>query len=245
MMSEDNFSDESGKTRRSLADVTNLPAKRSFSSISGDEFVKNLGGGSRDEFAKKVCLQVENLVKEKCKTMNTSLSFKDNESNVSLPSKRENIVSVVSNAVENVKSRSRFSDLAVDVGGSLREGCVSSDMVPKKGCGGERRSVSDTALSYGAHDELATSASGDKDCGLGGTVVSSKCGSSDWLKLPKSQSSRSFGLEHCVGVKADHCANMNAADLLKDCSCSFCLKGICRFLLILDICCNLFSMQHI
>ncbi|KAI9166197.1 hypothetical protein LWI28_027842 [Acer negundo] len=235
MMSGDNFFDGSRKTRPALGDVTNLPIKRGFSSISGDGCEKKLDveTGNSGEFAKKVCLQVENLVKEKCKTIKNSM-LNDNESSASLPNKHENIVSVVSNAPDKNKNDHRMLNLGVtiahngvELGDTSREGCVSSVSIPKKDCdGGERRFVSNAIFPDDVHEELLVDCvSGDKDPGVG-SVVSSKCGSTEWSRLPKSQVSRSFELEHCVGLKGDHCANLNAgADLLKDCSCSFCLKA--------------------
>ncbi|XP_022740057.1 uncharacterized protein LOC111292107 [Durio zibethinus] len=65
------------------------------------------------------------------------------------------------------------------------------------------------------------------DLGVG-RLASSKGGCIEWSKLPKasSQSSRSFELERCVGLKNDGCENLNASvDMLKACSCSFCLKA--------------------
>ncbi|KAI9166253.1 hypothetical protein LWI28_028863 [Acer negundo] len=231
-MSGDNFSDGSRKTRPALGDVTNLPVKRGFSSISGDGCVKKLDveTGNSGEFAKKVCLQVENLIKEKCNIIENSM-LNDKESGASSPNKRENIVSVVSNSPDKNKINHRVPDLGVTVahsgvelGDTSREGCLSSVSIPKKDCdGGERRFVSDAILPDDVHEELFVACvSGDKDPG----VVSGKCGSTEWSRLPKSQRSRSFQLERCVGHKGDHCANLNAgADLLKDCSCSFCLKA--------------------
>ncbi|KAK0608078.1 hypothetical protein LWI29_025231 [Acer saccharum] len=235
-MSGDNFSDGSRKTRPALGDVTNLPVKRGFSSISGDGCVKKLDveTGNSGEFAKKVCLQVENLVKEKCKTIENSM-LNDKESSASSPNKRENIVSVVSNAPDKNKINHRVPDLGVtiahngvELGDTSRAGCVSSVSIPKKDCdSGERRFVSNAILPDDVHKELFVGCvSSDKDPGVG-SVVSSKCGSTEWSRLPKSQGSRSFELERCVGLKGDHCANLNAgADLLKDCSCSFCLKAL-------------------
>ncbi|KAH1079949.1 hypothetical protein J1N35_019710 [Gossypium stocksii] len=65
-----------------------------------------------------------------------------------------------------------------------------------------------------------------KDIGVG-RLASSEGGCVEWLRLPKSSSQgfRSFELERCVGLKNDG-SNLNAgADMLKACSCSFCLKA--------------------
>ncbi|KAK2655813.1 hypothetical protein Ddye_008865 [Dipteronia dyeriana] len=225
MMSGDNFSDGSRTTRPALGDVTNLPVKRGFSSISGDGCVKKLDveTGYSGEFAKKVCLQVENMVKEKCQTIKNSM-LNEKESGASSPNKRENIVSIVSIARDLGVT---IAHNGVELYDTSRGGCVSSVSIPNKDCeGGERRFVSDAILPDDVHEELLVGCvSGDKDPGVG-SVVSSKCGSTEWSRLPKSQGSRSFELERCVGLKGDHCANLNAgADLLKDCSCSFCLKA--------------------
>jgi hypothetical protein len=59
-----------------------------------------------------------------------------------------------------------------------------------------------------------------------GRLASDKCGSVEWSRLPNSQGLKSFELEKCTTLKGDVCANLNAgADMLKACSCSFCLKG--------------------
>ncbi|KAL5818174.1 hypothetical protein ACOSQ3_022073 [Xanthoceras sorbifolium] len=231
-MSGDSFSGGSRKTRPVLGDVTNLPVKRGFSSISGDGSVKNLDGenGNSEEFAKKACLQVRTLVEEKCKTMKNSM-LNDKESGISSRDKHGNIVSVVSNSLDKDNHRMppdlgvTIAHIGVELGGTSREGCVSSVAVPKKDCDGQRRFVSDAMQNDVREDLLVSCVSGDKDPAVG-SVVSSKGGSTEWSRLPKSQGSRSFELERCTGLKGDCSANLNAgADLLKDCSCSFCLKA--------------------
>ncbi|KAI4345225.1 hypothetical protein L6164_012367 [Bauhinia variegata] len=67
MVTGDNFSDGYFKTRPVLADVTNRPAKRAISLISGDSAKQDADDGDT-HLAKQVCLGVENLVEEKCKS---------------------------------------------------------------------------------------------------------------------------------------------------------------------------------
>ncbi|KAH1051115.1 hypothetical protein AAZX31_08G136100 [Glycine max] len=71
MGSNDNFGDGIFKTRPHLADVTNLPAKRSFSLVSGD--------GGDLQFTKKIRLGVENLAKGKSQMQFGAHAYLNNE----------------------------------------------------------------------------------------------------------------------------------------------------------------------
>ncbi|XP_031283091.1 uncharacterized protein LOC116141744 [Pistacia vera] len=214
-MSGDNFTDGLRPNRPALGDVTNRPVKRAVSLISGD-----LGPKSGDSengnsgFAKKVCLQVENLVKEMSKNKKSGVD--NSEKGVSLC---ENVVSIVSNEPDKIdKSCDLGVTIAhngVELGEASRDCCVSSVLMPtcsKKGC------------EEGVGAQVGR-VSNDKDVGVG-RLASSKCGSIEWSRLPKSQGLKSFELERCAGLKDDGCVNLNVgADMLKDCSCSFCLKA--------------------
>ncbi|KAJ4715690.1 DNA-directed RNA polymerase subunit beta [Melia azedarach] len=123
-----------------------------------------------------------------------------NEKNASLlEDKREN---VVSNAPDKLNE---MLDLGVTV----------AQAVVEDGVDGESTENDDV------EEELFVGrACNDND------VVSGRLASSKSARLPNSQGSRSFELERCSGLKVDGCVNLNAgADMLKDCSCSFCLKA--------------------
>lgn len=241
-MSGDSFTDGLKKTRPVLGDMTNLPNKRGFSSISGDGFAKNKENESvNSAFAKKVCLQVENLVKEMSGKGKSEVDgsekiaslLKNKQCCGALPSSgRENVVSVVSKAKDK---SNEMPDLGVTVahnfmehGDALRDNCLSGVSIPmcsKKDIDGEKVGSDTTGDDVGDEELVAKQVCNDKDVGAG-RLFSSKLGSIEWSRLPKSQGSRSFELERCSVLKDDACANLSAgSDLLKDCSCSFCLKA--------------------
>jgi hypothetical protein len=241
MMSGDNFTDGFGKTRPALADVTNR--KRGFSLVSGDKGInhgdgygKNVGGeDGESKFANQVCLGVENLVQEKFETkFGVDGSEKEKELSptcsevgtshenvapavVKLLDKSKEILDFLDSSVHLGKdNRIRQSDV-VDVGDASRDSCLSSVSAP--GVGGkcqdeEVRLTSSVTQSNSVCEGLVTRVCKDneKDQCVG--------------RLAKSQGTKFHELERCTGAKGDGCANLNAGtDVLKGCSCSFCLKG--------------------
>ncbi|XP_022751060.1 uncharacterized protein LOC111299847 [Durio zibethinus] len=200
-MSGDNFTNGTPKVRPILGDITNRLVKRGFSSISD-----NLGFNSKEEadsqFTKRVCLGVGNLVEEKSK----KLQFEPNP-NILLTCRgesdplKENLVSVN------------------DKDSEVKEGFDLSDSDDTLDQGEGVTEVGDT-LNDSCRNE-------GKDLGVG-RLASSKGRCIEWSRLPKSssQSSRSFELERCEGLKHGGCMNLNAGiDMIKACSCSFCLKA--------------------
>ncbi|KAB2002333.1 hypothetical protein ES319_D11G059400v1 [Gossypium barbadense] len=198
-MSGDNFTDGIPKFRSILGDITNRSVKRGFSSISD-----NVGFNSKEEasyrFTKQVCLREENPIQENPKppqfepNPNTS-STCSGETDTS----KEGLVPVNEKVSEVIE---RFdlsdSDDRLDQG----EGITQARGTLNDSCRNDSR-----------------------DLGVG-RLASSEGGCVEWLRLPKSSSQgfRSFELERCVGLKND-VSNLNAgADMLKACSCSFCLK---------------------
>nr|KJB40387.1 hypothetical protein B456_007G061500 [Gossypium raimondii] len=198
-MSGDNFTDGIPKFRSILGDITNRSVKRGFSSISD-----NVGFNSKEEasyrFTKQVCLREENPIQENPKppqfepNPNTS-STCSGETDTS----KEGLVPVNEKVSEVIE---RFdlsdSDDRLDQG----EGITQARGTLNDSCRNDSR-----------------------DLGVG-RLASSEGGCVEWLRLPKSSSQgfRSFELERCVGLKNDG-SNLNAgADMLKACSCSFCLK---------------------
>nr|KJB40394.1 hypothetical protein B456_007G061500 [Gossypium raimondii] len=202
-MSGDNFTDGIPKFRSILGDITNRSVKRGFSSISD-----NVGFNSKEEasyrFTKQVCLREENPIQENPKppqfepNPNTS-STCSGETDTS----KEGLVPVNEKVSEVIE---RFdlsdSDDRLDQG----EGITQARGTLNDSCRNDSR-----------------------DLGVG-RLASSEGGCVEWLRLPKSSSQgfRSFELERCVGLKNDG-SNLNAgADMLKACSCSFCLKVLKR-----------------
>ncbi|KAA3475600.1 Kielin/chordin-like protein [Gossypium australe] len=198
-MSGDNFTDGIPKFRSILGDITNRSVKRGFSSISD-----NVGFNSKEEasyrFTKQVCLG-ENSIQENPKTP----QFEPNPNTSSTcggetDTSKEGLVPVNEKVSEVIE---RFdlsdSDDRLDQGEGIKQ----------------------------ARGTLNDSCRNDsKDLGVG-RLASSEGGCVEWLRLPKSSSQgfRSFELERCVGLKNDG-SNLNAgADMLKACSCSFCLKA--------------------
>ncbi|GLU13135.1 hypothetical protein SLE2022_297810 [Rubroshorea leprosula] len=203
-MSGDNFSNDSCRTRLVLGDVTNRPLKRGFSSVLGGLGLKSRDGihyseeNERDsQFAKQVCLGVEKLVKEKCRTLprvESSEKQSSGSSSTCSDTSAKNITSIdwKNNAV---------GKRVVDVEDTSRDGCLVG--LPDK-----------CSQTYQKNDDEEP------------RLASGKGGSSEWSRLPKTQSSRSLELDKCVGIKNDGCTNMNLdVDSLKACSCSFCLKA--------------------
>ncbi|TYJ08236.1 hypothetical protein E1A91_A11G061000v1 [Gossypium mustelinum] len=200
-MNGDNFTDGIPKFRSILGDITNRAVKRGFSSISD-----NVGFNSKEEasyrFTKQVCLGEENSIQENPKTP----QFEPNPNTSSTCSgetdtSKEGLVPV-NEKVSEVIERFNLSD---------------SDDRLDQGEGG-------ITQARGTLDDSCRNDS--KDLGVG-RLASSEGGCVEWLRLPKSSSQgfRSFELERCVGLKNDG-SNLNAgADMLKACSCSFCLKA--------------------
>ncbi|TYJ08245.1 hypothetical protein E1A91_A11G061000v1 [Gossypium mustelinum] len=203
-MNGDNFTDGIPKFRSILGDITNRAVKRGFSSISD-----NVGFNSKEEasyrFTKQVCLGEENSIQENPKTP----QFEPNPNTSSTCSgetdtSKEGLVPV-NEKVSEVIERFNLSD---------------SDDRLDQGEGG-------ITQARGTLDDSCRNDS--KDLGVG-RLASSEGGCVEWLRLPKSSSQgfRSFELERCVGLKNDG-SNLNAgADMLKACSCSFCLKVLKR-----------------
>ncbi|KAK8566171.1 hypothetical protein V6N12_059706 [Hibiscus sabdariffa] len=197
-MSGDNFTDGKHKVRSILGDITNRTVKRGFSSISDA-----LGCNSKEadnRSTKQVCLGEESSTQEKPKES----QFEPNPNSSSTCSGdfytlKEDFVSVNEKVSE------------------VKEGFELSDSDDRLDQGEGVRQVSD-ALNDSCRNET-------EDLGVG-RLVSSKGGSTEWLKLPKCKLSlHPFELERCVGLKNDGSNLNDSVDMLKACSCSFCLKA--------------------
>uniref|UniRef100_A0A5B6YQU9 DNA-directed RNA polymerase n=1 Tax=Davidia involucrata TaxID=16924 RepID=A0A5B6YQU9_DAVIN len=253
-MSGDNSTEGFRETRSVLGDVTNRPGKRGLL-IFGSSVIKSGDGNSKNvndkvgDSAQQVCLGVENIVKEKCRT---SFVANDNDKGkracVSLRpcseinSLRGNIVSSISKIPCEVKESNSFGgsgasiDNVVEVGDASRDSCVSSISIPTgfgscagDSCGVEEKCGNDegrVTSEVAQSDPLAAHVckTDGMDQGVD-DLVSTKYGSVGCSTLPKSRNSKSIELERCIGLKGDGSSNSSVGvDLIKDCSCSFCTK---------------------
>ncbi|XP_010261253.1 PREDICTED: uncharacterized protein LOC104600113 [Nelumbo nucifera] len=133
------------KKRPVLADVTNQHGKRGFLSISGSSGLQNSIGFHRkvedkmgdSEFAKQVCLGVENLVKGKCKREYADdvrgkglLLLKANDSS------KDNIASGNSRIRSEIKDTSSLfnGDLRSVSGDATMHRIMEKDNEPRDGC---------------------------------------------------------------------------------------------------------------
>ncbi|CAK7334593.1 unnamed protein product [Dovyalis caffra] len=241
-MSGDNFT---SKPRAALGDVTNLPAKRGFSSISDDLGIKSRGGFGENGgsgFAKQVCLE-----KSQTKIGDDSGNEKGWDSlttSSKIDASKENVavVSVVADRPSDIKETSNLIDGSGDPvmsGGTRTQSvgevsCASSGSMYTsfglcaKDSDDEGKVTSSVMLNNPAVQVLVSGAStSDENVSGVGRLASDKYGSVEWSRLPNSQGLKSFELEKCTTLKGDVCTNLKAgADMLKTCSCSFCLKAL-------------------
>uniref|UniRef100_A0A1J3EY06 Uncharacterized protein n=1 Tax=Noccaea caerulescens TaxID=107243 RepID=A0A1J3EY06_NOCCA len=181
-MTEDSGKLASEGTRPALADVSNLSRKRGISSILGDLLRKSEDGsgkivaheGSREKFSKRLCVVVDDLVKENATPIDTN---------------EEGSCSDVNNSCgdSDDKESEESRDATVEIS--------SGDGEPVKEIYFEP---------------------GDKD-------GARECNVNDL----ESHNLRSFEMSRCSNVnKEEEHVNQNMGDdLLKSCSCSFCLKA--------------------
>ncbi|KAF5737978.1 hypothetical protein HS088_TW13G00871 [Tripterygium wilfordii] len=251
-MSGDNLTDEVSKKRAVLGDVTNTVGKRGFSLGSGD-FVLKPGGDTEDadiQLRKQICLGLENLVKEKCKIENL-VDAKEKGLSVqkdSLPASsafeisQENAAFVTEKNAPAVKEASGLVDAGDNssiIGDSVTKSCLGVDDASRDSCAsrGTLPTHSEGNSQDGEDKEVIGSNPGleglvspvfnseNKDIGFG-RFAANKYGSVEWSRLRNAQDSKSFELERCTGLKSNTCVNLEAGDdLLKACSCSFCLKA--------------------
>ncbi|KAM0971263.1 hypothetical protein ACFX13_019478 [Malus domestica] len=138
----------------------------------------------------------------------------------------------------NAGSALEVSDALMDNCSSIASISKCSGMSKKDCCGGGGKCqydkpghISEVNQSGPLYEGLVTVVRGnnEKDLG-GGKVATTKYDSNEWSRLPRSQScskSHEFKkLERCTTLKGGGSADLNVGDdLLKDCSCSFCLKA--------------------
>lgn len=204
-MTEDSGKLASQGTRPALADVSNLSRKRGISSILGDLLRKSEDGsgkivaheGSREKFSKRLCVVVDDLVKENATPIDTNEGGSSSDFNNS---------SGGSDDKESEESR----DAAVE---------ISSEPV--------KEIYFEPGDKDGAREcNVAANASQSDDVSAGKGLAFSVL-SSDL----ESHNLRSFGMSRCSNVnkEEEHVNQTMGDDLLKSCSCSFCLKGFSFF----------------
>lgn len=198
----------SKETRLALCDMTNLPSKRGISSILGDLFLKSVDDSGKTvareaagvKFSKRLCLVVDDLVKESTRTSDTN-EGSSSDDKISFDGDSENF------GVKESQGETNAVDIAVEPskGDAAKETCkkVSSMNV----C------VSQTDAITG--EDLAMA------------MFSSSNSEDASLLLPNSQTIKSFNMNRCSNVDAMGIVNhdMEADNELRSCSCSFCLKG--------------------
>lgn len=235
-MREDNIDGVLGHNRLALGNLTNRPLKRKLSSIlshSGakprDVCGKTVDG--EDEYVKENCKRSSG---EQCYSMALSrFSKEQQESDCSLAS------SEADTAFSEMPKQSVQCNLPIDEPHLVHEGehritdsealgvpCLPTSVVPtcsednKKECPGIMLNNDNNEE---AVDPVLSNDEKDIDVGI---IGSSNHDSSEWSRMPISEGSKSLGLDRCSGLKTSNCANADMYDdLLKTCSCSFCLKG--------------------
>lgn len=248
-MREDKIDDVLGHSRLALGNLTNRPLKRKLSSILSDSGVK-----SRDEcgktvdqkredsgFPKHVELQAAKFVKENCKrsrgklchTMALTKFSKEQEPDCS-PA-----CSDTDTTLSDVPKDTVQCDLSKDEAQPVQDNVqritdgeafgvpgVPSSIVPT--CPEDNKKDCSEMMQNDADNEEAVGhvlRNDEKDINID-KICSSNHDPVEWSRLPISESSKSLALERCSGLKTDNCANSDMhEDLLKTCSCSFCLKG--------------------
>ena len=238
------------ETRKALGDMTNQIGKRKFQSISKSSINITLGTDIEYDtnFLKQVAIAVEIFEKEnkiqKFPKLSNEIKLSPSKGgekyhllNPSIDSRKD-----LHNARKDMKENSnsvldRINLCVGNEGGEkLKESGVSGVKIGERlKCiemvcvdGEEAVVVSDVAENEGSYDVLGTQIVSDivgnqsVDC-----LANSKCDMNLNLnsKLVESQEMQGFGLERCKLLKRDvECIDSNP---IKDCSCSFCSKGIC------------------
>lgn len=203
-MTEDSCSLLSLKTRLALCDMTNVPSKRGISSILSDLLLKSgddsgktvVREGSGVKFSKRLCLVVDDLVKESIRTSDTIEGSSSDDKNSSGDGDSENFdvkesqgeTNAVDNGVQHSKGEEDGKDSVVELS--------------------QRECEKDLNMTFFASQTDATT--GEE---LAMTVNSQ---TSNSFSISRCSTVGGMGI-------VNH--DMEADDELKSCSCSFCLKG--------------------
>ncbi|KAG7535529.1 hypothetical protein ISN45_Aa08g029570 [Arabidopsis thaliana x Arabidopsis arenosa] len=203
----------SKETRLALCDMTNVPSKRGLSAILGDLLLKSgddsgksivAREGSGVKFSKRLCLVVDDLVKESTRTSDTNEASSSDDNKISsFDCDSENF---------DVKE-SQGETNAVDIG-----------VEPSKGDGD---TVKETCEKDSDMNVCASQTDAVTSEDLAMTLFSSNNSESAGLLVPNSQTIKSFNINRCSNVDGMGIVNhdMEADQELKSCSCSFCLKA--------------------
>ncbi|RDX60137.1 hypothetical protein CR513_61749, partial [Mucuna pruriens] len=198
MGSKDNLSDGFFKSRPHLTDVTNRPAKRPFSLVSGED------GAS--QFTKQTCLGVESLAKNKSQLQHEDrVFFQPNENHpILLPFCDDTSRSFLKPILPN-EEREEQNPLDLE---NFKFGEKGERIVPAERAAERAVESGDKGIC------------GDDDLG------SPKHGTGKMPTISASHDSKFLGLKPCSGHEVDGGANSvsDAADL-KSCTCSFCSKA--------------------
>ncbi|CAF1707014.1 hypothetical protein Bca4012_005432 [Brassica carinata] len=209
-MTGDSCSLVSKETRLPLCDMTNVPSKRGISSIPGDFLLKSgddagktvAREGSGVKFSKRLCLVVDDLVKESTRTSDTNdgsssdgkISFGDS------PADSENFDLKESQGETNaVDTAVELTQRECDKDSNVADFSSQTDPV----AGEDLTMTVSSSSNCESDDRLATVAA--EGTGL----------------LASSETIKPFNMSRCSAVDN----NMDADDELKSCSCSFCLKA--------------------
>ncbi|KAL4380065.1 hypothetical protein GQ457_02G009410 [Hibiscus cannabinus] len=197
-MSGDNFTDGIPKVRPVLGDITNRSVKRGFSSISEKSGFDSKGEAD-SQFAKQARVGAGNLINEKSENPQF-------ESNPKLTPTCSGDIDTSKEGLASANDKFSESNEGLELFGS--------------------EETKEEGVAEAGHTVNENSRTEGQDLGVG-RLASSKGGCIEWSRLPKSfsQSSKSFELERCAGLKNDGCSNLDAEGMLKACSCSFCLKA--------------------
>ncbi|KAG2327134.1 hypothetical protein Bca52824_009862 [Brassica carinata] len=220
LMTGDSCSLVSKETRLPLCDMTNVPSKRGISSILGDFLLKSgddagktvAREGSGVKFSKRLCLVVDDLVKESTRTSDANdgsssedkISFGD--SPVVVDADSENF------DVKESQGETNAEDTAVEL--SQRE------------CDDKDSNVADFSSQTDpvTGEDLSMTVFGSSNCESNGRLA--MVASEGTGLLPSSESSETikpFNMSSRCSAVDTH--DMDADDELKSCSCSFCLKA--------------------
>ncbi|AED91495.1 DNA-directed RNA polymerase subunit beta [Arabidopsis thaliana] len=212
-MTEDSSKSVSEQTRPVLSDLTNLPKKRGISSILGDlldESGKTVAHEvSKEKFSKRLCLVVDDLVKENATPLDTiqgSCSFDKNTSG---------------DAVD----KEEYHDAVMEFSSGDCKALKESKSIQIYFEPGDRDGARE--LNAAANADQTDVTGGE---GLALSLLTSDTESRNLLKTGKElsdcQNLRSFEMSRCSNVKNKEHVNLNTGDdLLRSCCCSFCLTA--------------------
>ncbi|CAN8251561.1 unnamed protein product [Cochlearia groenlandica] len=218
-MTGDSFNSVLKGTRLALSDMTNVPSKRGISSIlsdlllkSGDDSGKPVAQreGSGVKFSKRLCLVVDDLVKENTRTGDTNDGSSSDD--------KHSLADFENFDLADVKE-SQGETNAVDIGVRHSKGDDAMVELSQREC--EKDSNMTDILSQ--TDDVKA-----EDVAM--TVFSSSNSESDEMMatevmglMPNSRTIKPLNRCSAVGNIVNH--NMGADDELNSCSCSFCLKA--------------------